>query len=102
MIVVPVFKALAAPSRNFKVTVPPVVGVHEIVAGCPAVKEMPPGGILNGLSPLPCCAIAAAKRAKRDRIWNCILKLGKIGGDKDENFGEMKVQKVLLKLVKEG
>lgn len=59
---------------------------------------------MNALSPLPCWAIAAAKRAKRDRTWNCILKLGKIGGDEDENFGEIRVQKVLLnlKLVKEG
>lgn len=46
---VPGFKALLAPSRNLKVTVPGVVGVHSSVVGLPAVMEKP-SGILNALS----------------------------------------------------
>lgn len=46
---VPGLKSLLAPSRNLKVTVPGVVGVHSSVMGLPAVMEKP-SGILNALS----------------------------------------------------
>lgn len=69
LIIVPVLKSLLAPSRNLKVTVPGVVGVHSIVVGWPAVRENP-GGILNALSDW--ATTDDNRTVTRGRIERCI------------------------------
>lgn len=76
LIMVPVFKSLLAPSRNLKVTVPGVVGVHSSVVGLPAVRENPEG-ILNALSPVDSWASTVDNRtATSGRMDSCIIAFG--------------------------
>ena len=58
---VPLFKSLAGPLRNVKVTVPDVVGVHVNVAEPPAVT-VKPWEIVGGFDVDPDCAAIAVKR----------------------------------------
>lgn len=71
LIIVPSLKSLLEPSRNLKVTVPGVVGVHSSVVGWPAVRENP-GGILNGLSEV-WATTDDNRTVTRGRIERCIL-----------------------------
>lgn len=74
--IVPVSKSLLAPSRNLKVTVPGVVGVHSSVVGLPAVRENP-GGILNALSPDDSWASTVDNRtATSGRMESCMIVFG--------------------------
>ena len=61
---VPVFKSLAAPLRNVRVTGPEVVGVQVRVAGCPAVT-VKPDETVGGFGPVLVCAMTAASKQAR-------------------------------------
>lgn len=67
----PSFKSLEAPSRNRRVTVPGVVGVHLNVVGLPAVR-LNPSGTLKGLGSEAVRAMATKPASAR--MWRYILR----------------------------
>lgn len=58
---VPLFKSLAGPLRNVRVTVPEVVGVQVNVDDVPAVT-VKPGEVVGGFDVDPDCAATASSR----------------------------------------
>ena len=58
---IPLFKSLAGPLRNVRLTLPEVVGVQVKVVDVPAVI-VKPGGVVGGFDVDPDCAATAAIR----------------------------------------
>ena len=70
---VPLFKALLAPSRRVRVTLPEVVGFQLKVVALPAVSWYPPEGMLKGFAFEPWAMAPAMKSARLEMRVNCMM-----------------------------